>query len=48
MLTLPVMAALAVWEGAWRTRSWPVVVRLLIVAGLAIATMNLFLPRGIR
>jgi hypothetical protein len=48
LLTLPVMVGLAVWEGAWRTRSWPVLVRLLVVAGLALATLNAFFPRGIR
>jgi hypothetical protein len=48
LLTLPVMVALAVWEGAWRTRSWPVIVRLLVVAGLALVTLNAFLPRGTR
>jgi hypothetical protein len=48
LLTLPVMVGLAVWEGAWRTRSWPVIVRLLVVGGLAVATLNAFLPRGIR
>jgi hypothetical protein len=48
LLTLPVMVALAVWEGAWRTRSWPVIVRLLVAAGLALVTLNAFLPRGIR
>jgi hypothetical protein len=48
LLTLPVMVGLAVWEGAWRTRSWPVIVRLLVVAGLALATLNAFFPRGIR
>ena len=46
--TLPLMVGLGIWEGAWRTRSWPVVVRLLVVAGLALATLNAFLPRGIR
>jgi hypothetical protein len=29
LLTLPVMVGLPLWEGAWRTRSWPVLVRLL-------------------
>jgi hypothetical protein len=48
LLALPVMLALAVWEGAWRTRSWPVLVRLLVVAGLALAALNAFFPRGIR
>jgi hypothetical protein len=48
LLTLPVMVGLGVWDGAWRTRSWPVIVRLLVVAGLALATLNAFLPRGIR
>jgi hypothetical protein len=48
LLALPVMVGLAVWEGAWRTRSWPVIVRLLVVAGLALATLNVFFPRGIR
>ena len=48
LLTLPLMIGLGIWEGAWRTRSWPVVVRLLVVAGLALATLNAFLPRGIR
>jgi hypothetical protein len=48
LLTLPVMVGLGVWEGAWRTRSWPVLVRLLVVAGLALATLNAFFPRGIR
>jgi hypothetical protein len=47
LLTLPVMVGLAVWEGAWRTRSSPVSVRLLVVAGLALATLNAFFPRGI-
>jgi hypothetical protein len=47
LLTLPLVVALAVWEGAWRTRSWPVIVRLLVVAGLAVATLNAFFPRGI-
>jgi hypothetical protein len=46
LLTLPVMAALGVWEGAWRTRSWPVIVRLVVVAGLAIATLAVFFPGG--
>ena len=48
LLTLPVMVALGVWEGAWRARSWPVIVRLLVVAALALATLNAFFPRGIR
>jgi hypothetical protein len=48
LLTLPVMVGLGVWEGAWRTRSWPVIVRVLVVAGLALATLNAFFPRGIR
>ena len=48
LLTMPLMVGLAVWEGAWRTRSWPVIVRLLVVAGLALATLNAFFPRGIR
>jgi hypothetical protein len=48
LLTLPVMVGLGVWEGAWRTRSWPVIVRLLVVAGLAVATLNAFFPTGIR
>src|SRR5215210_1534594 len=48
LLALPVMVALAVWEGAWRTRSWPVIVRAFVVAGVALATLNAFLPRGIR
>ncbi len=48
LLTLPVMVGLGVWEGAWRTRSWPVIVRLLVVAGLALATLNAFFPMGIR
>jgi hypothetical protein len=48
LLTLPVMVGLAVWEGVWRTRSWPVIVRLFVVAGLALATLNAFFPRGIR
>jgi hypothetical protein len=48
LLTLPVMVGLGVWEGAWRTRPWPVIVRLLVVAGLALATLNAFFPRGIR
>ena len=48
LLTLPVLVALGVWEGAWRTRSWPVIVRLLVVTGLALATLNAFFPRGIR
>jgi hypothetical protein len=47
LLALPLMLALAVWEGAWRTRSWPAIVRLLVVAGLAVATLNAFFPRGI-
>jgi hypothetical protein len=46
--TLPVMVGLGVWEGAWRTRPWPVIVRLLVAAGLALATLNAFFPRGIR
>jgi hypothetical protein len=48
LLTLPVMVGLGVWEGAWRTRSWPVIVRLFVVARLAWATLNAFFPRGIR
>ena len=47
LLTLPVMLGLAVWEGARPTRTWPRALRLLIVAGLAFATLNVFLPRGI-
>jgi hypothetical protein len=47
LLTLPVMVALAVWEGAGWTRSWPIIVRLLVVAGLALATLNAFFQRGI-
>jgi hypothetical protein len=47
LLTLPVMLGLALWEGAWRTGTWPLVLRLLLVAGLAVATLNAFLPRGI-
>jgi hypothetical protein len=48
LLALPLMIGLGVWEGAWRTRSWPVIVRLLVVPGLALATLNAFFPRGIR
>jgi hypothetical protein len=47
LLTLPVMLGLALWEGARRTGKWPLVLRLLLVAGLAVATLNAFLPRGI-
>jgi len=47
LLTLPVMLGLAVWEGARPTGTWPRAVRLLVVAGLAFATLNVFLPRGI-
>jgi hypothetical protein len=46
LLALPVMVALAVWEGAWRTRSWPVVVRLLVITGSAIASLNALYTRG--
>jgi hypothetical protein len=28
--------------------SWPVIARLLVVASLALATLNAFFPRGIR
>jgi hypothetical protein len=45
LLTLPLMVGLGVWEGAWRTRSWPLVSRLLVVAGLAVATLSVFLPK---
>jgi len=41
------MIGLAVWEGAWRTKSWPLGLRLLLVAGLAFAPLNAFLPRGV-
>jgi ABC-type amino acid transport system permease subunit len=40
LLFLPVMAGLWVWE-----TTWPVVVRLLIVAGLAGWSLYMFLPR---
>ena len=46
LLALPPMIGLAVWEGAWRTRSWPMFVRLLVVAALAVATLNVFDPSG--
>jgi hypothetical protein len=46
LLALPLMIGLAVWEGAWRTRSWPMFVRLLVVAALAVVTLNVFFPRG--
>ncbi len=48
LLTLPVIVGLPLWEGAWRTRSWPGIVRLLVVAGLVLATPNAFFPRVIR
>jgi hypothetical protein len=34
LLTLPVMVGLGVWEGAWRTPSWPVIVRLLVTSAV--------------
>jgi hypothetical protein len=46
LLALPLMIGLAVWEGAWRTRSWPMFARLLVIAALAVATLNTFFPRG--
>lgn len=39
---LPVVAGLWVWE-----TGWPVAVRLIIVGGLAVATLYTFLPRSL-
>ena len=40
LLFLPVVAGLWIWE-----TSWPLVVRLVLVAGLAFANIMAFLPR---
>jgi len=40
LLFLPVVAGLWIWE-----TSWPLVVRLILVAGLAFANLMAFLPR---
>jgi hypothetical protein len=43
LLFLPVMAGLWVWE-----TTWPLLVRLLLVAGLAGWSLLMFLPRALR
>ena len=42
LLFLPVVAGLWIWE-----TSWPLVVRLVLVAGLGFANIMAFLPRGL-
>lgn len=42
LLVLPVIAGLWIWE-----TSWPVLLRLILVAGLAWVTVHTFLPRKV-
>jgi hypothetical protein len=43
VLFLPVMAGLWIWE-----TTWPVLLRLLLVGGLAAWNLLVFLPRAVR
>lgn len=43
LLVLPVIVGLWIWE-----TSWPILLRLVLVAGLAWATVYVFFPRNLR